>query len=65
MRTQLGARGVPGFWNRTLDYLFVSPPGDWAPGTTDTQQSPGRLGIASNPMLLSDHCPVVGVWSLP
>jgi endonuclease/exonuclease/phosphatase family metal-dependent hydrolase len=63
-RHQIGARGQPGFWDRTLDYLFVRPPGDWVPGSTDVLQEPGRLGIGSDPMLLSDHCPVVGVWEM-
>lgn len=63
-RHQIGSRGEPGFWNRTLDYLFVAPPSDWAPGTADTLQEPGRLGIVADPMMLSDHCPVVGTWQV-
>jgi endonuclease/exonuclease/phosphatase family metal-dependent hydrolase len=61
----LNAIGQPGFWNRTLDYLFVDRASAWAPGSTDVLQSPGRLGIRSDPMRLSDHAPVVGVWELP
>jgi endonuclease/exonuclease/phosphatase family metal-dependent hydrolase len=63
-RDRVGARGEPGFWNRTLDYLFVKAPSSWQEGSTDTLQEPGRLGIAADPMLLSDHCPVVGIWQV-
>lgn len=61
--------GEFGFWNRTLDYLFVSKAEGWVPGSTDVLQSPGRgrsdalpEGIVSDPMELSDHAPVVGTW---
>lgn len=57
--------GLPGFWNRTLDYLFIRPDQEWKAGSTDVLQSPGRLDITSDPMLLSDHAPVVGTWVLP
>ncbi len=63
-RDRVGARGEPGFWTRTLDYLFVKPPSSWQEGSTDTLQEPGRLGIGADPMLLSDHCPVVGTWQV-
>jgi endonuclease/exonuclease/phosphatase family metal-dependent hydrolase len=63
-RDKIGSQGEPGFWNRTLDYLFVSPPSSWQDGSTDTLQEPGRLGIRSDPMLLSDHCPVTGTWQV-
>lgn len=53
-----------GSWTRQLDHLFVSA-GGWAPGTSDVLQSPGRLGITSDPNWLSDHAPVAGVWELP
>lgn len=53
-----------GFWTRQLDHLFVSA-GSWAPGSTDVLQSPGRMGITSDPNWLSDHAPVVGTWELP
>lgn len=53
-----------GFWNRTLDYLFVTR-GGWEPGKSDVLQSPGRQGIQSDPLWLSDHAPVVGTWVLP
>lgn len=55
-----GLDGKPGFWNRTLDYLFASPGLSWTPGESDVLQSKGRLGITLDPMLLSDHAPVVG-----
>lgn len=58
-------QGHPGFWNRTLDYLFVKKPGSWATGRSDVLQVAGRQGIESNPLLLSDHAPVVGSWVLP
>lgn len=63
-RDRVGSQGEPGFWNRQLDYLFVRGPDRWRPGTTDNLQQPGDSGIASDPMLLSDHCPVVGTWEL-
>jgi hypothetical protein len=58
------AEGNPQTWNRTLDYLFVTKADDWAPGSTDVLQGPGRLGIESDPLWLSDHAPVVGSWVL-
>ncbi len=60
----VGALGQPGFWNRTLDYLFANPQSTWRAEASDTLQSPGRLGITTDPLLLSDHCPVVGVWQV-
>jgi endonuclease/exonuclease/phosphatase family metal-dependent hydrolase len=54
--------GQPGFWNRTLDYLFVRQTDTWS--ATDVLQEPGRLGITGNPLRLSDHAPVVGTWEL-
>ena len=54
--------GEHGFWNRTIDYLFVKKQDSWAPGSTDVLQLPGRQGIKSNPLNLSDHAPVVGTW---
>ena len=59
-----GEDGQPQFWNRTLDYLFVTKADAWAGGSTDVLQEPGRLGIQSDPLLLSDHAPVVGTWVL-
>jgi endonuclease/exonuclease/phosphatase family metal-dependent hydrolase len=57
-----GTDGQPGFWNRTLDYLFVRAPDGWDPSTTDVLQTTGDSGIESDPLLLSDHAPVVGTW---
>lgn len=55
--------GLPGRWNRTLDYLFVRKGESWS--NTDVLQEPGRLGIKGDPSRLSDHAPVVGTWGLP
>jgi endonuclease/exonuclease/phosphatase family metal-dependent hydrolase len=60
----LGTDGQPGFWNRTLDYLFVRAPDAWDPSTTDVLQARGDSGIQGDPLLLSDHAPVVGTWVL-
>ncbi|MFH1807977.1 MAG: endonuclease/exonuclease/phosphatase family protein [Pseudomonadota bacterium] len=59
-----GNDGKPAYWNRTLDYLWTKAPLRWVDGSTDTLQGPGRLGIVSDPMTLSDHCPVVGDWEV-
>ena len=56
--------GQPGFWNRKIDYLWLKPDQRWQPGSTDTLQSAGRMGITLDPMTLSDHCPLVGTWEL-
>lgn len=62
--------GEPGFWNRTLDYLFASPGTRWVPGTTDVLQVKGqRVGetgpvLGADPLRLSDHAPVVGDWEV-
>jgi len=55
--------GKPGFWNRTLDHLFASKGTAFRDG--DVLQTSGRQGVASDPLWLSDHAPVVGVWVLP
>lgn len=55
--------GQAGWWNRTLDYLFVRKGEQWS--DTDVLQEPGRQGITSDPSRLSDHAPVVGTWRLP
>ncbi|MBK8259537.1 MAG: endonuclease/exonuclease/phosphatase family protein [Polyangiaceae bacterium] len=57
-----GTNGQPGFWNRTLDYLFIPKNNAFEPGKSDVLQSPGRQGIKSDPLLLSDHAPVIGTW---
>lgn len=56
-------QGQPGYWNRTLDYLFIRTTDSWT--NTDVLQEPGRLGITGDPLRLSDHAPVVGTWGLP
>jgi len=65
-RDKIGANEEPGFWTRKLDYLFLKPPGTWVDGTTDVlqQRGSGNPPIESDPMLLSDHCPVVGTWQV-
>lgn len=62
--------GVPGDWNRTLDYLFASPGSAWVPEESDVLQragqpvgSTGRV-LRADPLRLSDHAPVVGVWAV-
>src|SRR5690606_30825599 len=63
-RDRMGTDGKPGFWNRTLDYLFTDPGSGWVSGSTDVLQEPGRGNppIEGDPMELSDHAPVVGDW---
>ncbi|WP_084737405.1 endonuclease/exonuclease/phosphatase family protein [Cystobacter ferrugineus] len=56
-------QGVPGYWNRTLDYLFIRKGEQWT--DTDVIQGPGPFGIKSDALRLSDHAPVVGTWRLP
>ncbi|ATB30348.1 hypothetical protein MEBOL_003808 [Melittangium boletus DSM 14713] len=59
----LNDQGVPGDWNRTLDYLFIRKGEVWT--DTDVIQGPGRLGVQSDALRLSDHAPVAGTWRLP
>ncbi|MDX2053363.1 MAG: endonuclease/exonuclease/phosphatase family protein [Polyangiaceae bacterium] len=59
-----GTDGKPGFWNRTLDYLFASKGQTWATGKSDVLQTSGRQGISADPLYLSDHAPVVGTLQL-
>lgn len=65
-RDRVGTDGEPGFWNRTLDYLFIDERSRWRPGSTDVLQEPGRgeRPIEADPMELSDHAPVVGSWEI-
>ena len=71
-RDKIGSQGEEGFWTRQLDFFFIRAPDSWVSGSTDNLQLPGRgsdpdvgiSGITSDPMLLSDHCPIVGIWSL-
>ena len=61
-------RGEAGFWNRTLDYLFAGAGADFAPGSGDVLQVAGQsVGgqppvLVSDPLRLSDHAPVFGLW---
>lgn len=65
-RDRTGTDGMPGFWSRTLDYLFVASRDSWVPDSGDVLQAPGHGSppIESDPMDLSDHAPVVGTWEL-
>ncbi|MDP1917611.1 MAG: endonuclease/exonuclease/phosphatase family protein [Myxococcales bacterium] len=54
--------GVPGNWNRTLDYLFIRKTDTWR--DTDVIQGPGPFGVTQDALRLSDHAPVVGTWEL-
>ena len=62
--------GEPGDWNRTLDYLFASPETYWREGSADVLQRSGQqVGTLSwrlkgDPLRLSDHAPVFGIWVL-
>ncbi len=55
--------GVPGYWNRTLDYLFAPKGSRWE--SADVIQEPGRLGVSQDALRLSDHAPVAGTWVRP
>lgn len=55
--------GVAGWWNRTLDYLFVPKDSRWE--NTDVIQEAGRLGVTQDALRLSDHAPVAGTWVRP
>ena len=62
--------GTPGDWNRTLDYLFANPGSTWVPEESDVLQRAGQtVGgtgrvLQADPLRLSDHAPVVGVWTV-
>jgi endonuclease/exonuclease/phosphatase family metal-dependent hydrolase len=71
---EVNEHGVPGDWNRTLDYLFANAQASWVAGQTDVLQRKGqkigeapatgpdnRPTLASDPLRLSDHAPVFGV----
>ncbi len=68
---EVNEAGVAGDWNRTLDYLFASPGTAWDPATTDVLQRAGQpvaqtgWVLEADPLRLSDHAPVFGVWRLP
>jgi endonuclease/exonuclease/phosphatase family metal-dependent hydrolase len=63
-------QGQPGDWNRTLDYLWVRKADAWLTGTTDVLQRKGQtIGttgqvLVTDPLRLSDHAPVYGVWEV-
>jgi endonuclease/exonuclease/phosphatase family metal-dependent hydrolase len=60
----------PHFWNRKLDYFFTNT--SFVGGQGEVVQRPGHgadytasgLGITADPMLLSDHAPVMVKWNL-
>lgn len=70
----VGANGEPGFWTRRLDYLFIRKADRWL--DSDVLQGAGRgtgpgasvtatgAGLVSEPLFLSDHSPVVGIWEV-
>lgn len=70
----VGANGERGAWNRRLDYLFVRKADRWL--DSDVLQTVGRgtgpgatvtasgAGIESDPLYLSDHAPLVGIWEV-
>jgi endonuclease/exonuclease/phosphatase family metal-dependent hydrolase len=65
---EVNESGVPGFWNRTLDYLFAGNGADFEPGSGDVLQVRGQtvggLGppLEGEPLRASDHAPVFGRW---
>ena len=67
----IDAQGRSHFWNRTLDYLFTNT--GFVGDAGEVLQRPGHgaaftasgQGIEADPMLLSDHAPVMVKWSLP
>ena len=75
---EVNERGKTGRWNRTLDYLFASASTQWVTGTTDVLQHtdqqvglpdaegvyPLNWSLDADPMSLSDHAPVFGVWEV-
>lgn len=65
--------GVAGRWNRTLDYFFIKKDDAWVDGTTTVLQQKGdtvgdgaggTLTVQGDPIRLSDHAPIVGMWDL-
>jgi len=70
---EVNEKGAPGFWNRTLDYLFIRKQDAWLVGSTDVIQKKGQKvgGVAglgpvmeSDAVRLSDHAPVTGIWEV-
>lgn len=65
--------GEHGFWNRTLDFLWIAKKDRWVPGGSDVLQQKGQkvggdkgLGpvLQSDVLRLSDHAPVTGIWEV-
>lgn len=70
---EVNEKGAPGFWNRTLDYLFIRKQDAWVAGSTDVIQKKGQKvgGVAglgpvmeADAVRLSDHAPVTGIWEV-
>ncbi|MFN7135310.1 MAG: endonuclease/exonuclease/phosphatase family protein, partial [Myxococcales bacterium] len=61
---KIGSNGEQGFWTRRLDYLFIRQSDRWVDGSTTVLQQKGDFGIQSEPLLLSDHAPVLGTWEV-
>lgn len=67
---EVNETGVSGYWNRTLDYLFAGPGQSWVQAESDVLQVAGQqIGqtgrvLVADPLRLSDHAPVVGVWEV-
>ncbi len=66
-------KGEAGDWNRTIDYLFINGGGQWRPGSGTVFQHKAhafkdRDGadqvLKIDPLLLSDHAPVFGIWEV-
>ena len=51
------------FWTQALDYLFSSEP--WTGAWTLQKPGDGDVPIASDPMQLSDHAPILATLDLP
>ena len=65
--------GEPGAWNRTLDYLFLDKGSSWRAGSGTVLQRNGQviknragddLTLVKDPLKLSDHAPVFGIWEV-
>ncbi|MCO4763172.1 MAG: endonuclease/exonuclease/phosphatase family protein [Myxococcales bacterium] len=66
-------KGEPGDWNRTLDYLFIDKSGNWKAGSGTVLQRKGQTVmdakgaaqvLVEDPLTLSDHAPVFGIWEV-
>ncbi len=67
---EVNEAGEPGFWNRTLDYLFAGGGTDFEPGSGDVLQIRGQTvggvgpPLEGDPLRASDHAPVFGRWRI-